>query len=137
MSVAKTSVQIAVVEGVALELIGFLTQFITKYHHNTGLNIEEVHSISHFNDEIQESSYNYQRQPLVVVEKCNILEISNPKYHKPKGYLPKQYKSSTEENNYQHITSSSKTCSYCLKKGHNIKGCRQHKADLVDKENNN
>ncbi|CAB4429007.1 unnamed protein product [Rhizophagus irregularis] len=137
MSVVKTSVQVAVAEGVASELIGLLTQFITKYRRNTGLNIEEVHSISHFNDEIQESSYNYQRQPLVVVEECNIPKISNPEYHKSKGHPPKRYKSSTEENNNQHISSSSKTCSYCLEKGHNIRGCRQHKADLVDKENNN
>ncbi|CAB5181871.1 unnamed protein product [Rhizophagus irregularis] len=60
ISVAKTSVQVAVAEGVVSELIGLLTQFIMKYHHNTGLNIEKVYSISHFNDEIQESSYNYQ-----------------------------------------------------------------------------
>ncbi|CAB5381352.1 unnamed protein product [Rhizophagus irregularis] len=60
MSVTKTSVQVAVVEGIASELIRLFTKFITKYHHNTGLNIKEVHSISHFNDEIQESSYNYQ-----------------------------------------------------------------------------
>ncbi|RGB32217.1 hypothetical protein C1646_763158 [Rhizophagus diaphanus] len=84
ISVAKTSIQVAVAEGVASELIRLLTQFITKYHHNTGLNIKEVHSISHFNDEIQESSYNYQQQPLVVVKECNILKISNPEYHKPK-----------------------------------------------------
>ncbi|CAB4407071.1 unnamed protein product [Rhizophagus irregularis] len=71
MSVAKTSVQVAVAEGVASELIRLLTQFITKYRRNTGLNIEEVHSISHFNDEIQESSYNYQRQPLIVVSVPN------------------------------------------------------------------
>ncbi|PKK58579.1 hypothetical protein RhiirC2_796090 [Rhizophagus irregularis] len=66
----------------------------------------------------------------IVVEERNIPEISNPEYHKPKGHPPKQL---TEE----HVSSSSKTCSYCLEKGHNIKGCRQHKADLVDKENNN
>ncbi|CAB4396453.1 unnamed protein product [Rhizophagus irregularis] len=89
MLVAKTSIQVAVAEGVASKLIGLLTQFITKYHHNTGLNIEEVHSISHFNNEIQESSYNYQQQPLVVVEECNILKISNSEYHKPKGCPPK------------------------------------------------
>ncbi|CAB4387369.1 unnamed protein product [Rhizophagus irregularis] len=64
------------------------------------------------------------------MEERNIPEISNPEYHKPKGHPPKQL---TEE----HVSSSSKTCSYCLEKGHNIKGCRQHKADLVDKENNN
>ncbi|RGB26512.1 hypothetical protein C1646_770358 [Rhizophagus diaphanus] len=110
MSVAKTSIQVAVAE---------------------------VHSISHFNDKIQESSYNYQRQPLIVVEECNILKISNPEYHKPKGHPLKCYKSSTKENNNQYISLSFKTYSYCLKKGHNIRGCRQHKADLVDKENNN
>jgi len=141
MSVAKTSIQVAIAEGVTPELIGLLTQFITKYHNNTGLNIEEVHhSISHFNDEIQESSSvsnNHQRQPFIELEERNIPEISNPEYHKPKGRPPKRYKSSTEENNKnQHMPSSSKTCSYCLEKGHNIRGCKQHKADLVDKENN-
>ncbi|EXX72510.1 hypothetical protein RirG_068660 [Rhizophagus irregularis DAOM 197198w] len=89
MSVAKTSVQVAVAEGVASELIRLLIQFIMKYRRNTGLNIKEVYSISHFNDEIQESFYNYQRQLLVVVEECNILKISNPEYHKPKGHPSK------------------------------------------------
>ncbi|CAB5186953.1 hypothetical protein GLOIN_2v1773736 [Rhizophagus irregularis DAOM 181602=DAOM 197198] len=89
ISVVKTSVQVAVAEGVASELIRLLTQFIMKYRHNTRLNIEEVHFISHFNNEIQESFYNYQRQPLVVVEERNIPEISNPEYHKPKGRFPK------------------------------------------------
>ncbi|CAB5113758.1 unnamed protein product [Rhizophagus irregularis] len=87
--VAKTSVQVAVAEGVASELIRLLIQFIMKYRRNTGLNIKEVYSISHFNDEIQESFYNYQRQLLVVVEECNILKISNPEYHKPKGHPSK------------------------------------------------
>ncbi len=53
MSVAKTSVQVAITEGIILELIRLFIQFIMKYHHNTGLNIKEVHhSISHLNDEI-------------------------------------------------------------------------------------
>ena len=42
MSVAKTSVQVAVAEGTTIELIGLLTQFITKYRCNTGLNINEI-----------------------------------------------------------------------------------------------
>jgi hypothetical protein len=55
ISVAKTSVQVAVMEGVTSELIRLLIQFITKYRHNTGLNIKKVYSISHFNNEIQGS----------------------------------------------------------------------------------
>ena len=38
MSVAKTSIQIAVMEDATAELIGILTQFIMKYRGNTGLN---------------------------------------------------------------------------------------------------
>src|SRR6266498_3947818 len=54
MSVAKTSIQVTIAEGITSELTGLLTQFIMKYCHNTGLNIKEVHhSISHLNDEIQ------------------------------------------------------------------------------------
>ncbi len=130
MSVAKTSVQIAVVKGVTSELTGLLTEFIIKYRRNTSLNIEEVHYVSLLNNEIQEPS------SATITDSCNILKILNPEYHKPKGRLLKRYKLSTEENNIQHITLS-KTCSYCLEKGHNIRGCKQHKADSVDKENNN
>ncbi len=130
MSVAKTSVQIAVAEGVTSELTGLLTEFIIKYHRNTGLNIEEVHYVSQLNNEIQEPS------SATIIDNYNVLQISNPEYHKSKGRPPKRYKSSTEKNNIQHITSS-KTCSYCLEKGHNIRGCKQHKADSVDKENSN
>src|SRR6185437_13322831 len=53
MSVAKTCVQIAVAEGVASELTGFLTEFILKYRQNTGLNIEVIHSVQ-LNNENQE-----------------------------------------------------------------------------------
>ncbi|CAG8619199.1 3322_t:CDS:1 [Cetraspora pellucida] len=116
MSVAKTSVQVAMEEGATSELTGLLIEFIMKYHRNTGLNIEEVRYLS---DKTQESP-----------------NISNPEYHKPKGRPPKRFKSSTEENNVQHIFSSSKTCSYYFEKGHNIRGCNQYKSDLADKKNN-
>ena len=52
MSIAKTSVQIAVAEGVTSELTGLFTEFIIKYRQNTGLNIEEIHYISLLNNEI-------------------------------------------------------------------------------------
>src|ERR1044072_8899893 len=39
MSVAKTSVQIAMAKGVTSEPIGLLTEFIIKYRQNTGLNV--------------------------------------------------------------------------------------------------
>ncbi|GBC43719.2 hypothetical protein GLOIN_2v1475381 [Rhizophagus irregularis DAOM 181602=DAOM 197198] len=100
MSMAKTSVQIAVTEG---------------------LNIEEV-------QEGLSSKDSCQRQPLVVIDNNRIPEISNPEYHKPKGRPPKRYKAVTEMANKQNITSSSKTCSHCLEKGHNIRSCAKHKA---------
>src|SRR6266540_6253082 len=99
MSVAKTSVQIAVTEGVTSELIGLLTEFIIKYRQNTSLNIKEIYYVLPLNNEIQEPS------SAIITDSCNILKISNLKYHKPKGRLLKHYKSSTEENNIQHITS--------------------------------
>ncbi|RIB29582.1 hypothetical protein C2G38_2027580 [Gigaspora rosea] len=137
MSVAKTSVQIAIEEGVTSELTGLLTQFISKYHRNTGLNMEKVyrpvlHSINN-----QESSMlaNNERQPLSNNVNCNIIEISNPKYHKPRGRPPKRLKSATEEDNNLCKSQSSKTCSYCQEKGHNIRGCVKNKADLAGREN--
>ena len=93
MSVAKTSVQIAMAEGVTSELTGFLTEFIIKYYRNTGLNIEEVHYVSLLNNEIQEPS------SATITDSCNVLKILNPEYYKPKGRPLKYYKSSTEENN--------------------------------------
>ncbi|CAB5093278.1 unnamed protein product [Rhizophagus irregularis] len=41
MSIAKTSIQIAITEDVTAELIGILTQFIMKYRRSTGLSIEK------------------------------------------------------------------------------------------------
>ena len=45
MSVAKTSVQIAVVESATGELTGLLTQFIMKYRQGTGLGMEGTNEI--------------------------------------------------------------------------------------------
>ena len=73
MSIAKTSVQIAVAESVTAELIGILMQFIMKYRQNTGLGLEDVHN------EISLTN----RQPLASLD--NISEVSNPEYHRPKG----------------------------------------------------
>ncbi|PKB96596.1 hypothetical protein RhiirA5_434575 [Rhizophagus irregularis] len=102
MSVAKTSIQIAVVE------------------------VQET-----FSYDVMKN--NYQRQPLeplVIVDNNSIPEISNPEYHKPKGRPPKHYKSQMEMTSKQNITSSSKTCSYCLEKGHNIRSCAKNKASV-------
>jgi len=79
MSVAKTSVQVAVAEGTTIELIGLLTQFITKYRCNTGLNINEIQKVIPHNN--------------------NIPEISNPEYHKPKVVLQNVIKRQQEISN--------------------------------------
>ncbi|CAG8580153.1 10012_t:CDS:1 [Cetraspora pellucida] len=42
MSVAKTSVQVAVSGSVTEELTKVLVQFIKKYHHDTGLGIKKI-----------------------------------------------------------------------------------------------
>jgi len=133
MSMAKTSVQIAVAEGTTAELIGLLTQFNMKYRNATGLGIEESHhEVSAA--EIGSSNSNY-RQPLTDMDSryINLTEVSNPEYHKPKGRPPKRFKSSTEINTNQSSVIQ-RTCSYCLGKGHNIRSCPKHKAD---KENSN
>ncbi|CAG8753237.1 20323_t:CDS:2 [Gigaspora margarita] len=114
--VAKTCVQVAMEENVISELTGLLMEFIMKYCRSTGLNIEKVYSLG---NEIQEP-----------------LSILNPEYHKPRSRSPNRLKSLTEENSVQQVSSSSKTCSYCLEKGHNIRGCKRYKLDLSEKENN-
>ena len=48
MSVAKTSIQIAVTENATVELIGILIQFIMKYCRSTGLSIENTESAISF-----------------------------------------------------------------------------------------
>ena len=125
MSVAKTCVQIAVAEGVTPKLTGLLTDFIMRYCRNTGLNIEEIHYVPQTNNEIQESS---------VITNDNVPKISNSKYHKPKEHPHKHYKSTTEENNIQHISLSFKTCNYCSEKEYNIREYKQLKANSVSKE---
>ncbi|CAB5122944.1 unnamed protein product [Rhizophagus irregularis] len=77
MSIAKTSIQIAVTEDVTAELIRILTQFIMKYRRSTSLGIEK--STESLQD-LQGSSIQDNPQPLSVLP-----DISNPEYHKPKG----------------------------------------------------
>ena len=48
MSIAKTSIQIAVTEDVTAELIRILTQSITKYRRSTGLSLENTESAISF-----------------------------------------------------------------------------------------
>ena len=50
MSMAKTSVQIAVAENATGELTGLLMQFIIKYRSKMGLNINEVQEVSSYDD---------------------------------------------------------------------------------------
>ncbi|CAG8789063.1 43103_t:CDS:2 [Gigaspora margarita] len=99
---------------------------------------EELHSTSQLNIGVvgsSSNSENNEQYPLGNSVNCNLPEITNLEYHKLKGRSPKHLKSSTEKNNNQCIPSSSKTCGYCQKKGHNIRGCKKHKADFNDKEN--
>ena len=142
MSIAKTSVQIAVMEDVTSELIGILTQFIMKYRRSTGLSIDTPNNIISFSDtegnkgiESQGPSIQDDRQPLSVLP-----EVSNPEYHKPKGRPPKQYKSAVEDNRVISGKSGDvtvqKTCSYCSGKGHNIRGCSKYKANSANNKEN-
>ncbi|CAG8818372.1 33122_t:CDS:2 [Gigaspora margarita] len=141
ISLAKTSVQIAV-EGIVAELVRGLTQFITKYHRNTGLGIQETCSIQ--NEDMQTNASTSEivsnnRQLLINSgSHCNIIEVSNPEYHKPRGRPPKQLKLYIEEdkeNAKQHSNREQRTCSYCSGKGYNIHGCAQYKANTANKEN--
>ncbi|PKK66299.1 hypothetical protein RhiirC2_714941 [Rhizophagus irregularis] len=96
MSMAKTSVQIAVKEDVTPEFIGLLTEFIMKYHRGTGLSIENIkNDISFLGTLLQDPQRSFtenSREPL-----AELPEISNPEYHKTKGRPPKRLKSSIEE----------------------------------------
>ncbi|PKY54202.1 hypothetical protein RhiirA4_472876 [Rhizophagus irregularis] len=141
MSIAKTSIQIAITEGITAELIRILMQFIMKYRRNTSLNIEKsTISFSNTIDAIycidsQEFSIQDNPQPLSILS-----DISNLEYHNPKERSPKQYKSTVKNN---HITSGKpndvtvqKMCSYCSRKGYNIRRCSKYKAELfANKEN--
>ncbi|CAG8640606.1 32942_t:CDS:1, partial [Racocetra persica] len=55
---------------------------------------------------------------------------SNSEYHKSRSHPPKKLKASTKEATKQ--THKQRTCSYCSKKGHNIRGCTQYKANMVN-----
>ncbi|CAG8816411.1 15935_t:CDS:2, partial [Gigaspora margarita] len=54
MSVARTSVQVAMAEDVTAKLNRLLTQFLMKYYHSTELNIKEVYYSILQSNEIQE-----------------------------------------------------------------------------------
>ncbi|PKK69271.1 hypothetical protein RhiirC2_712788 [Rhizophagus irregularis] len=96
MSMAKTSVQIAVKEDVTPEFIGLLTEFIMKYHRGTGLSIENIkNDISFLGTLLQDPQRSFtenSREPL-----AELPEISNPEYHKTKGHPLKHLKSSIKE----------------------------------------
>ncbi|RIB29898.1 hypothetical protein C2G38_2027359 [Gigaspora rosea] len=136
MSVAKTSKQIAIEEGVTSELTGLLTQFITKYRRNTGLNIEKVYRpvLHSINNQESPMLANNKRQPLSDNVSYNIIEILNPEYHNPRGRPPKHLKSATKEDNNLCKSQFSKTCSYWQEKGHNIREYIKNKIDLAGKE---
>ncbi|PKY13633.1 hypothetical protein RhiirB3_496339 [Rhizophagus irregularis] len=136
MSVAKTSVQIAIKEDVTPEFIGLLTEFIMKYRRRTGLSIENIkNDISISGTLLQDPQRSFtenSREPL-----AELPEISNPKYLKTKGHPSKRLKSSIEESKNTSVGNIQRTCRYCLvTKGHNIQSCAKYKADMVrNKEN--
>ncbi|CAG8665380.1 16254_t:CDS:2, partial [Cetraspora pellucida] len=74
MSVAKTSVQIAVSESVTEELTGLLVQFIMKYHHDTGLGIKDTLLSSNimlqefFITEVMESTSNHVSESSTITQ---------------------------------------------------------------------
>ncbi|CAG8655425.1 35884_t:CDS:2, partial [Gigaspora margarita] len=133
MSIAKTSVQVTISEGVTAELIGVLTQFISKYRCTTGLNIEAYNmqnenNKAQTNDKAQtNASIEFNCQPLTDLNlNCNLTEVSNPEYHKSRGHPPKRLKLSIEKEAAK-PTHEQRICSYCLNKEHNIHGCTHTK----------
>jgi len=50
--IVKINIQIVMMEDIISELTRLLTEFILKYHQNTGLNIKEVHYVLQFNNKI-------------------------------------------------------------------------------------
>ena len=134
MSIAKTNIQIAIMKDATAKLIRILTQFIMKYRRSTGLSIEATNNFAgiDLSQDSQGTATQDDRQPLTILP-----EVSNPEYHIPKGRPPKRYKSAVE--NIRVMSGKSdvqKTCSYCSRKGHNIRGCLKHKADSsANKEN--
>ncbi|PKB95670.1 hypothetical protein RhiirA5_436280 [Rhizophagus irregularis] len=114
MSVAKTSIQIAVTENVTDELIAILTYL--------SIGILMIFSFSGTEplQESQGSSIQDNQQPLLILP-----EVSNPEYHRPKGRSPhKRYKSVVKNDRVilskSNETTAQKTCSYCSGKGYNI-----------------
>ncbi|GBB85202.1 hypothetical protein RclHR1_11760006 [Rhizophagus clarus] len=111
LSLAKTSIQIAVSEGIVTKFIGILMQFNMKYHCNTGFNLEETCNLF---SETQSISQIF----LTNLDTNTNYNIFNPAYYRLKGKLPKKYKLSINKNTSKYT--SFKKCSYCLNKEHNI-----------------
>ncbi|GBB93660.1 hypothetical protein RclHR1_22080002 [Rhizophagus clarus] len=86
-------------------------QFNMKYCCNTGFGLEETCDLS-------SKTQSTIQIPLTSLDNNTNYNISNPEYHRLKGRPPKRYKSSIEENTSKHT--SSKKCSYCSDKEHNI-----------------
>ncbi|CAG8793157.1 44043_t:CDS:1 [Gigaspora margarita] len=136
MLLAKASVQIAVAKGIVVELVRVLIQFIMKYYCNISLGIQETCSIQ--NKNMQTNASTSEIVSNNSGSHCNIIEVSNPEYHKPRCCSPKRLKSYIEEdkeNAKQYSNREQKTCSFCSSKGHNIHGCAQYKANIANKEN--
>ncbi|CAG8800632.1 25138_t:CDS:1, partial [Cetraspora pellucida] len=75
-----------------------LTKFIMKYYHNTGLNTQEFQSILYLNIGISRSLFNLENNEQHFLDNISKLpEITNSKYHKPKGHPLKHLKLSTKE----------------------------------------
>ncbi|CAG8834436.1 22055_t:CDS:2, partial [Gigaspora margarita] len=128
ISVAKTSIQVAIAKGITSELTGLLMKFVMKYYHNTGLNAQESQSISYSDVKISKSLSNLDNEQYSLDNISNLSEITNSEYYKPRDHLPKRLKSSTKENNNScTLLLSSKIYSYCQEKGYNIRGCKKKK----------
>ncbi|CAG8739343.1 3465_t:CDS:2, partial [Cetraspora pellucida] len=135
MSVAKTSIQVAVSKGVTKELTEVLVQFIMKYHHDTGLDIKEISlPPSMFSTKVVEQETLPLNMASEVVELASNLSPALLTTTQITQQPLNDIESSVEEHN-EHHTSSSKTCSYRLDKGHNICECSKYKSDLADKKN--
>ncbi|RIB18850.1 hypothetical protein C2G38_2183509 [Gigaspora rosea] len=102
-----------------------------KYHRDTGLGIKEISlPPSMFSAKaVEQETFSSPS-----TSSAEVVELAS-KFLPPKCRPPKWLKSFVKEHNDCHISSSSKTCSYCSGKGHNIRGYLKHKSDLANKEN--
>ncbi|KAF0433678.1 protein far-red impaired response 1-like isoform x2 [Gigaspora margarita] len=110
MSIAKTSIQVAMAEGVISKLTGFVTKFIMKYYwiKRTRISIYIILDI-----EISKLSSDLDSKQYSLDNISNLSKITTPEYYKPRDHPAKHFKLSTKKNNNLCILSlSSKTCSY-------------------------